>query len=110
MSMMLKIMGNETLTAYDGEEAVSAAAKFRPDVILMDIGMPKLSGNEACQRIRELPWERQPIIIAQTGWGQESDRQRTKNAGFDHHLVKPVDIVELRKLLADVNLSELDRS
>ncbi len=102
LSKMLKIMGSETLTAYDGEDAVSAAAVFRPDVILMDIGMPKLNGNEACLRMRELPWERQPMIMALTGWGQDGDRQRTQDAGFDHHLVKPVDIAVLMKLLAGV--------
>lgn len=100
LAMMLKVLGNETRTAYDGEDAVAAAAQFRPDVVLLDIGMPKLNGNEACRRIRELPWQRQPIIIAQTGWGQEGDRQRTQDAGFDHHLVKPVEISELLKLLA----------
>lgn len=100
LAMMLKVLGNDTRTAYDGTDAVAAAAQFRPDVILLDIGMPKLNGNEACRRIRELPWQRRPIIIAQTGWGQEGDRQRTQDAGFDHHLVKPVEISELLKLLA----------
>lgn len=107
MSMMLKILGHETLTAYNGEDAVATAAAFRPDVILLDIGMPKLNGNEACRRIRELPWQRQPMIIAQTGWGQEGDRQRSQEAGFDHHLVKPVDIGALLELLAGLTTSNL---
>ncbi len=106
LSLMLKLMGNETRTAYDGEEAVSAAAMFRPEVILMDIGMPKLNGNEACRRIRELNWERQPFMIAQTGWGQDGDRQRTQDAGFDHHLVKPVEIAALTKLLAGLKAAK----
>jgi CheY-like chemotaxis protein len=104
LSLMMKFLGNDTLTAYDGEDAVSAAAIFRPDVILMDIGMPKLNGNEACRRIRELPWDRQPVIIAQTGWGQEGDRERTQSAGFDHHLVKPIEVAALMQLLADLNV------
>jgi signal transduction histidine kinase/CheY-like chemotaxis protein len=105
LAMLLKIMGHHTRIAYDGQEAVSAAAQFRPDVILMDIGMPKLNGNEACRCIRELPWTRQPIIVAQTGWGQEGDRQQTQAAGFDHHLVKPVEIAALVKVLASLQVS-----
>jgi len=100
LSMMLKMMGNDTRTAYDGEEAVAAAVEFRPDVILLDIGLPKLTGHEACRRIREESGGTGIIIIAQTGWGQEEDRQRTHKAGFDHHLVKPVDPQALMKLLA----------
>jgi CheY-like chemotaxis protein len=107
MSMMLKIMGHETRTVYNGEDAVSAAATFRPDVILLDIGMPKLNGNEACRRIRELPWKRQPMMIAQTGWGQVNDRQRSQDAGFDHHLVKPIDIATLLELFASLTISDL---
>ena len=76
LAMMLKMMGNDTRTAYDGEEAVAAAVEFRPDVILLDIGLPKLNGYEACRRIREQPWGKEFVIIAQTGWGQEEDRQR----------------------------------
>jgi CheY-like chemotaxis protein len=106
LAMMLKFTGNDTRTAYDGEDAVSAAALFRPDVILMDIGMPRLNGNEACRRIREQTWQRQPIIIAQTGWGQEGDRQRTQDAGFDFHLVKPVDVASLMKLLVGLKASD----
>jgi CheY-like chemotaxis protein len=86
--MMLKLMGNVTHTAYDGEEAIAAVGEFQPDVILLDIGMPKLNGYEACRRIREQLGGEKLIIIAQTGWGQADDRQRTQEAGFDHHLVK----------------------
>ncbi len=100
LSLMLKVMGNDTRTAYDGEEAVAAAGKFRPDVILLDIGLPKLNGYEACRRIRQQPGGKELVIIAQTGWGQDEDRQRTHEAGFDHHLVKPVDPQALMKLLA----------
>ncbi|WP_425618153.1 PAS domain S-box protein [Anatilimnocola sp. NA78] len=100
LALMLKIIGNDTCTAYDGEEGVNAAATYRPDVILFDIGLPKLNGYEACRRIREQPWGQQPVIIAVTGWGQDEDRRRSQAAGFDHHLVKPVDPRALMQLLA----------
>ncbi len=100
LSMMLKMMGNETQTAFDGEEAVAAALRFRPTVVLLDIGLPKLSGYEVCRRIREQPGGKGLVIIAQTGWGQEEDRQRTHEAGFDQHLIKPVDPYALLNLLA----------
>ena len=102
LSMMLKILGNVTRTAYDGEDAVKAAIEFQPDVILLDIGLPKLNGYEVCRRIREQKNGHKVLIIAQTGWGQDEDRQRTHDAGFDHHLVKPVDLTELNKLIAGI--------
>ena len=97
---MLKIMGSEVRTAYDGLQAVDVAAAFRPDVILLDIGMPKLNGYEACRRIREQPWGEKAVIIALTGWGQDEDKRRSQEAGFTHHMVKPVDPAALEKLLA----------
>lgn len=98
--MLLRILGNDTHTAYDGEEAVAAADRFRPEVILLDIGLPKRNGYEVCRHIRDQPWGKQLVIIAQTGWGQEEDRQRSHDAGFDYHLVKPVDPTALMKMLA----------
>jgi PAS domain S-box-containing protein len=77
LAMLLKIAGHEVYTAYDGEQAVAAAERFRPEVVLLDIGMPKLNGDEACRRIRELPWGKGMFLIALTGWGQEADRLRT---------------------------------
>jgi CheY-like chemotaxis protein len=100
LAMLLTIMGNEVRTAHNGLEAVEVAAAFRPDAILMDIGMPKLNGYEACRHIREQPWGKQPLLIAVTGWGQEEDRQRSREAGFDHHMVKPIDPVALERVLA----------
>ncbi len=102
LAMMLKIMGNETQTAHDGLEALAVAAAFRPDVILLDIGMPKLNGYDACRRIREQPWGRAVVLVAQTGWGQEDDRRRSQEAGFDFHMVKPVEPAALEKLLESV--------
>jgi signal transduction histidine kinase len=100
LSLMLKMVGNTTRTAYDGEEAVISASEFGPDVILLDIGLPKLSGYEACRRIRQAARGAEIIIIAQTGWGQEGDRQRSRDVSFDYHLVKPVDPNILMELLA----------
>lgn len=99
LAAMLKVMGSEALTAYDGEAAVVVAATAQPDVVLLDIGLPKLNGYEACRRIRELERGKEMLIIAQTGWGQDDHRQRTRDAGFDHHLVKPVDPQALHALL-----------
>ena len=101
LGMMLKLMGNETRTAHDGLAAVEAAEQFRPDLILLDIGLPKLNGYDACRRIREQAWSKGMVIVALTGWGQEEDRRRSQEAGFDHHLVKPVDMAALEKLLAE---------
>ncbi len=100
LAEMLDLMGNESRTAHDGLQAVAAAAAFHPDVILMDIGMPKLNGYDACRRIREQPWGGTPVIVACTGWGQDDDRRKSREAGFDFHLIKPVDPAELESLLA----------
>ena len=102
LSEMLKIMGNDTRTAYDGEAAVSAAGEFRPDVVLLDIGLPKLNGYDACRRIRGQPWGNGMLLIALTGWGQEEDVRRSQDAGFDRHMVKPVDPTALMELLASL--------
>ena len=99
LAMMLKIMGNDIRTAHDGLEAVEKAQEYLPNVILLDLGMPKLNGYDVCRRIREQSWGSSMVIIALTGWGQAEDRQRTKEAGFDHHLVKPVDVAKLKELL-----------
>ena len=99
LSLLLGVMDNEVRTAYDGLAGVEAAEAFRPDVILLDIGMPVLNGFDACRRIREYPWGKAIFIIAQTGWGQEEDRRRSREAGFDKHLVKPIDPAALGRLL-----------
>lgn len=91
LAMMLKILGHETHLAHDGLAAVEAAAEFSPEIILMDIGMPKLNGFDACRRIRAETTGAQPLIMALTGWGQREDRQRCLEAGFDVHLVKPLE-------------------
>jgi PAS domain S-box-containing protein len=102
LSEMLRIMGNDTRTAYDGQAGVDMAGKFRPDVVLLDIGLPKLNGYEACRRIREQSWGKGVVLVAVTGWGQDEDRRRSRDAGFDLHLVKPVDPQLLMKALAEL--------
>ena len=100
VAVLLRTMGNEVHVAHDGLEAVGAAAALQPDVVLMDIGLPKLSGFEAARRIREQPGGSDIVLIALTGWGQEEDRRRSKEAGFDYHLTKPIDFSVLQELLA----------
>ena len=101
LAMLLEQNGNETHIAYDGLEAVEAAAKFRPDMVLLDIGLPKLNGYEAARRIREQPWGKSMVLVALTGWNQDQTQQKSTDAGFNHHLVKPVSIATLMKLLAE---------
>lgn len=91
LAMLLEIGGHEVRTAHDGLEALDVAETFLPDLVLMDLGMPKLNGYDAASRIREQGWGRSMILVAVTGWGQDEDRRRTTEAGFDGHLVKPVD-------------------
>lgn len=102
LAMLLQFMGNETRTAYDGQAGVDCAEAFRPAVVLLDIGLPKLNGYEACRHLRGRPWGKDVVLIAVTGWGQEEDRRHSREAGFDHHMVKPVDPQELMRLLADL--------
>jgi PAS domain S-box-containing protein len=102
LATMLRLAGHEVHAAHDGQEAVEAAAWFRPEVALLDIGMPRLNGYEAARRIRELPWGKGVVLVAVTGWGQEEDRRRAREAGFDHHLTKPADPAAIERLLAGV--------
>jgi CheY-like chemotaxis protein len=105
MAMWLKLTGNQTHTAYDGLEAVEAAATFRPDAVLLDIGLPKLNGYEVARKIRQQPWGKTMVLVALTGWGQQEDRRQSSEAGFNGHLVKPVDFDDLMKLLAEIVVS-----
>ena len=102
LAMMLSIMGHDTRTAHDGESAVDTAESFQPEVILRDIGLPKLNGYEVAQRIREKPWGAAMYLIAVTGWGQDEDRQRSSEVGLNQHMVKPVEPSALEKLLASL--------
>jgi CheY-like chemotaxis protein len=95
LASLLALEGHEVRTASDGEDAIVALRDFRPDVMLLDIGMPRLNGYETARAIRRLPQATEPVLIAITGWGQEQDRARSRLAGFDEHLVKPVDVRHL---------------
>jgi two-component system, chemotaxis family, CheB/CheR fusion protein len=105
LATLLRLTGHEVHIAHDGLEALERAAAFQPEVILLDIGLPRLNGYEAARRIREQQRHKAPTLVALTGWGQEEDRRRTKEAGFDAHLVKPVDFAALTKLLAESRAS-----
>lgn len=100
--MMLRMSGHDVDVAYDGFEAIQAAATFLPDVVLLDIGMPKTNGYDVARHIRKQPWGSSIILVALTGWGQEEDKQRAMEAGFNHHLTKPVISAALKELLANV--------
>ena len=98
LARALEARGHTVHVAYDGAEAVAMAIAFRPEIALLDLGMPKISGFDVCRQIRSTDWGGSVLIIAQTGWGQEQDRSRTREAGFDHHLVKPLDLEALSAL------------
>lgn len=100
-TMLLEQHGCAARPAYSGEEAIREAAAFRPDVVLLDIGMPGMDGLETCRRMRAEPWGRQLTIVALTGWGQEEDRRRSERYGFDGHLVKPVEPAVLMTLVGE---------
>ena len=102
LALVLELAGHHAEVAADGEAGLGRAEALRPDVLLLDIGMPRMNGFDVCRRIRAQPWGAAVIMIAQTGWGQEEDRQRTREAGFDAHLVKPVDAARLLALIAEL--------
>jgi PAS domain S-box-containing protein len=99
MSLILKKQGHLVKTAYDGVEAVQIAESFKPDVIFMDIGMPRMNGLDACKAIRSMHWGKSIHIIALSGWGQEEDRNKSEAAGFDQHIVKPIERRTLERLM-----------
>jgi len=102
LAMFLQISGHETRMAHDGHAAVEQAGQFLPDVVFLDIGMPILDGLETAKLIRQQPWGKDMVLVALTGWGQSEDRLRSKDAGFNHHLVKPADPAVVAKLLASL--------
>jgi CheY-like chemotaxis protein len=105
LAVLLALKGYETKLAHDGFEAIEQAGSYRPDVILLDIGLPRMSGYDVCRTIRAQPWGKAVVVIALTGWGQDDDLRRTADAGFTGHLVKPVNYEDLLKLLAQVGES-----
>jgi CheY-like chemotaxis protein len=98
-AMLLSFSGHEVRIAHDGAEALDAVRDFRPDFVFLDIGMPRLSGYEVAEAVRAEPWGREVRLIAVTGWGQPDDKLRAQSAGFDQHLLKPIDPAEVDRLL-----------
>jgi CheY-like chemotaxis protein len=109
LATLLTFSGHETYTANDGLTAVDRAANLEPDVIFMDIGLPELNGYEAARKIRERQSDKRPLLVALTGWGQDADRHRSEDAGFDAHVVKPVDDMVLAKLLVELRTESSTR-
>ncbi len=110
LGMLLRIMGSEVQIAHDGEEAVKVAEEFQPDVVFLDIGLPKMNGYEAARRIREQANGKKTVLIALTGWGQHEDKRQAREAGFDLHMVKPVDPTSLTNILADLHTTKCSTS
>ena len=102
LAALLEISGHETRMAHDGPDALQQAQRFNPDVVFLDIGMPTLDGHETAKLIRQQPWGKEMVLVALTGWGQSEDRRRSKEAGFNHHLVKPADPAVVQKLLSSL--------
>lgn len=106
LGMLLRLKGSEIRIAHDGLEAVGVADSFKPELVLLDIGLPKLNGYEVARHIRQQAWGRSAIIVALTGWGKDEDRRRSHEAGFNFHLVKPVEFSDLEQLLSDAMANE----
>jgi len=106
LATMFELLGHQVAIAYDGEQAVAEAERLQPEVVLLDLGMPRLDGLGAARRIREFGWAKHTVLIATTGWGQEQDRLASRTAGFDYHLVKPVAMAELEKIIAHMPLAD----
>jgi CheY-like chemotaxis protein len=107
IGMMLRLRGDELRTVHDGRHAVEEAAAFRPEIILLDIGMPHINGYEIARRVRQQWWGKDVILIALTGWGQDEDKERASRAGFDYHFTKPVNPSDLERLLGNLQSSPL---
>ena len=103
LAMLLEMSGHDLRTAYTGPNALKAALDYRPNVVLLDIGLPGLNGYEVAKRIRQQPVLHNILLVAMTGYGQETDRQLSRESGFDHHLVKPVDFDKLKEILATIS-------
>ena len=102
LAMVLRLQGHDVTVVHDGQEALDLAARVHPDAAFLDIGMPLMNGYDCCRHMRQEPWGQRVLLVAVTGWGQEEDKRRAKEVGFDHHLTKPVAPADLEKVLADV--------
>ncbi len=101
--LLLEASGHEVRAVHDGPTALDAALEFRPEVVLLDIGLPGLDGFEVAKWLRKQPVLSSSVLVAMTGYGQKSDRQRSRDAGFDHHLVKPANFGKVQEILASVS-------
>jgi CheY-like chemotaxis protein len=101
LGALLEMSEHEVLIAHDGEEALRIARQAMPDAMILDIGMPRLSGDQVARAVRSEPWGRRVFLVAVTGWGEPEDKERASAAGFDHHLTKPVDVDDVERLLGD---------
>ncbi|MDE1153321.1 MAG: response regulator [Micavibrio sp.] len=99
MGWMMEMFGNQVHLAYTGPEALKEAQEFKPHLVLMDIGLPGINGYEVCQTMRRMPELEDAVIVAQTGWGEREHKEMSKEAGFDHYLVKPVEMGALKQLV-----------
>jgi CheY-like chemotaxis protein len=106
LSALMQIIGHTSAVAHDGENALRICAEFHPDVIFLDLGMPGMNGYEVAQRIQAGASTPKPVLVALTGWGDESDRARTQAAGFQHHLIKPTSLEAVESLLADLSAKQ----
>jgi CheY-like chemotaxis protein len=102
LDLLLQSMGQQVRTVYDGPSAIATAQTFKPDIVLLDIGMPRMSGYEVARAIQSMPADPRPVLVAVTGWGQESDKARATEAGFRYHFVKPINENVLCEILAQV--------
>jgi two-component system CheB/CheR fusion protein len=102
LAILLRLMGHEVMTCYDGPAALAAAATFLPQIAFLDIAMPRMSGYEVAKRLREIPELQSTVLVALSGWGREEDRLRAQEAGFAHHFIKPTEPSSLKQFLADL--------
>ncbi len=98
----MELTGHEVRLAHDGQKSIELAREFAPAVVLLDIGLPAMNGYEVCRLMRDEPVLKNTVFIAQTGWGQQEHRERSKAAGFDHHLVKPIHMPKLQELITSI--------
>jgi CheY-like chemotaxis protein len=101
LGALLELSNHEVLIAHDGEQALTMARDAMPEAMILDIGMPRITGDQVARAVRHEPWGAHVLMVAVTGWGQPEDKERASAAGFDHHLTKPVDVEQMEKLLGD---------
>jgi CheY-like chemotaxis protein len=110
LAMLLRLLGHDVRVEHDGLLALQLADEFRPQVVLLDIGLPGLNGWETARNLRRMSWSHGLVLIALTGWAQDADRRRSRDAGFDHHLVKPIDMARLHRLLDSARAAPVRRT